>query len=591
MSAEARDASQSDLRPASTSPAERDVDDRPVRILIVDDSPSIHDDFRQILTGGDGSDSDARAGRPGVPAVTSARSFVLDVASQGQEALTMVQRAVAADRPYAVCFLDMRMPPGWDGPETLRHLWRVDPDLQVVLCTDGAGDSWSDIVERCGDTDQLLILRKPFAAPEVRQLAHALAEKWRLARVHERRMADLEALVAERTEALRREMTERARAEHELYQTQRLKALGRLAAGIGHEINNPLAFILGSIEAVQETLSGIEHQVDGDAYREISDFLAAAVTGSDRIAQVVRSIKLFVRPDEAVLEPVDVAAAMRIALGMAAIDVAGHVRVDTHLAEVPPVLGKRIEIEQLLMNLLKNAGQALAGERTREARIRVSCRRDGDRVLIEIADTGTGIAQPDLDKIFDPFFTTKGVGEGSGLGLSICHAIVTGMGGTIDVRSAEQAGTTVTVALPAMNVPRVATVAPEEPRVALGGVRGRILIVDDEPFVLQLMLHALREHEVVGISSGREAITRCMAESFDLIFCDLMMPEISGMDLYQMIRQARPALAERMVFVTGGALLDGVREFLDEVPNQHLEKPVERRRLQAFTDQFLRRWQ
>jgi len=105
------------------------------------------------------------------------------------------------------------------------------------------------------------------------------------------------------------------------------------------------------------------------------------------------------------------------------------------------------------------------------------------------------------------------------------------------------------------------------------------------------MMHALREHDVVGVSSGREAIARCLAEPFDLVFCDLMMPEITGMELYQMIRQERPALAERMVFVTGGALLDGVREFLDEVPNEHLEKPVERRRLQAFADQFLRRWQ
>jgi two-component system NtrC family sensor kinase len=275
MSSEARDASHPGPSPASTSSAERDVAAGPVRILIVDDSPPTHEDFRQILASGDSSAIDSLEGllfgssAPAAPA----RSFELDSAFQGQEALAMVQRAVAAGRPYAVCFLDVRMPPGWDGPETLLHLWRVDPALQVVLCTAYSDYSWSELVERCGDTDQLLILKKPFEVPEVRQLAHALAEKWRLARVQARRMADLEALVAERTEALRREMTERARAEHELYQTQRLKALGRLAAGIGHEINNPLAFILGSIEAVQETLAGIEAEVDADAYREIGRFL------------------------------------------------------------------------------------------------------------------------------------------------------------------------------------------------------------------------------------------------------------------------------------------------------------------------------
>jgi two-component system NtrC family sensor kinase len=596
MSSEARDASHPDRSPTSSSSAEREVSASPVRILIVDDSPPIHEDFRQILAGGDSSAIDSLEGLLfGDPAPAApARSFELDSAFQGQEALALVQRAVAAGRPYAVCFLDVRMPPGWDGPETLRHIWAVDPDLQVVLCTAYSDYSWSEIVERCGDTDQLLILKKPFEVPEVRQLAHALSEKWRLARVQARRLADLEALVAESTEALRREMTERARAEHELHQTQRLKALGRLAAGIGHEINNPLAFILGSIEAVQETLVGLETQIDADAYRDIARFLEAAIVGSDRIAQIVRSIKMFVRPDdEAAFETVDLAAAVRLALDMAAIDLAEHIAIDVELGAVPPVLGKRVEVEQLLINLFRNAVQALAGQHEREARIRVSCRRDGERVLIEIADTGAGIAQSDLDKIFDPFFTTKPVGQGAGLGLSICHAIVTGMGGTIDVRSAEQDGTTVTVTLPVMDVPLATPVATEEPRLPRSGivVRGRILIVDDEPFVLQMMMHALRDHDVVGTSSGREAITRCLAEPFDLVFCDLMMPEISGMELYEAVRQARPALAERIVFVTGGAQLDGVREFLDEVPNVHLEKPVERRRLQALADQLLRRWQ
>jgi two-component system, NtrC family, sensor kinase len=596
MSSEARDATHPGRSPASRSSAERDVDARSVRILIVDDSPPIHEDFRQILAGGDSSSIDSLEGFLfGSPApAASGRSFELDSAFQGREALVLVERAIAAARPYAVCFLDVRMPPGWDGPETLRHLWAADPDLQVVLCTAYSDYSWSEIVERCGDTDRLLILKKPFEVPEVRQLAHALSEKWRLARMQARRLADLEALVAERTDALRREMTERARAEHELYQTQRLKALGRLAAGIGHEINNPLAFILGSIEAVQETLVGIEAQIDPEAYREIGGFLEVATIGSDRIAQIVRSIKMFVRPDGSAREPVDVAAAMRLALDMAAIDVAEHIAIDTDLAAVPPVLGKRVEVEQLLVNLFRNSVHALAGQHDREARIRVSCRRDRERVLIEIADTGAGIPQGDLDKIFDPFFTTKPVGEGAGLGLSICHAIVTGMGGTIEVRSAEQSGTTVTVRLPAMEVPRapaVATEAPRRPARDNIAARGRILIVDDEPFVLQMMMHALRDHDIVGTSSGREAIARCLAEPFDLIFCDLMMPEISGMELYETIRQACPALAERIVFVTGGALLDEVRTFLDEVPNEHLEKPVERRRLQALADQLLHQWQ
>jgi len=572
--------------------AASDVASEVVRILIVDDSPSIHDDFREILTNAVSSEIDPleRLIFGSAVPVTAMRKFTIDSAYQGQQAVEMAQRAVAAGTPYMLCFLDVRMPPGWDGPETLGHLWRVDPDLQVVLCTAYTDYSWNDIIARFGSTDQLLILKKPFEVPEVRQLAHALTEKWRLARANERRLANLEELVAERTEALRREMTERARAEHELLQVQRLKALGRLAAGIGHEINNPLTFILGSIEAVQEILADHEPRLGAATHDELSHLLNAALTGTDRIAQIVRSIKMFVRPEEAVTEPVDVSAAMRLALDMVRADVASHITLELALTEVPPVLGKRVELEQVFINLCKNAAQALAGLRDRDARIRVSSRFEPGEVSIEIADTGPGIAPKDLDKIFDPFFTTKPVGQGTGLGLSICHAIVCSMNGTIDVRSTEQRGTVVTVRLPALDMPRLPPIVSEQPRLAPSSTKGRILIVDDEPFVLQMMMHALRHHDIVGMTSSRDAFVRCMSEPFDLVLCDLMMPEISGMHLYQMLRQARPALAERIVFVTGGAMLDDVREFLEHVPNEYLEKPVDRRRLQSRVHELLDRW-
>jgi signal transduction histidine kinase len=563
-----------------------------VRILIVDDSPSIHDDFREILTNAASSEIDPLEHLifgSAVP-VTVMRTFVIDSAYQGQQAVEMVERAVAAGTPYMLCFLDVRMPPGWDGPETLGHLWRADPDLQVVLCTAFTDYSWNDIIARFGSTDQLLILKKPFEVPEVRQLAHALTEKWRLARANERRLANLEELVAEHTEALRREMTERARAEHELLQVQRLKALGRLAAGIGHEINNPLTFILGSVEAVQEILAEHERRLGAVTYEELSHLLNAALTGTDRIAQIVRNIKMFVRPEEAVTEPVDVSAAMRLALDMVRADVAPHIALELALTEVPPVLGKRVELEQVFINLCKNAAQALAGLCDRDARIRVSSRCEQGEVCIEIADTGPGIAPKDLDKIFDPFFTTKPVGQGTGLGLSICHAIVCSMSGNIDVRSTEQRGTVVTVRLPALDMPRLVPAVSEKPRLVPSSARGRILIVDDEPFVLQTMMHALRDHDIVGMTSSRDAFVRCMSEPFDLVLCDLMMPEISGMHLYQMLRQARPAIAERIVFVTGGAMLDDVREFLEHVPNEYLEKPVDRRRLQSRVHELLDRW-
>ncbi len=286
------------------------------RILVIDDSPSIHKDFREILTGdccdGRNSSDDFLFADP-EPARQSI-SFQIDSAYQGREGLDKVEQAVRDRTPYAVCFLDVRMPPGWGGPETLERLWNTAPDLQVVLCTAYSDFSWRDLLARFDRSDRLLFLKKPFEVAEIRQMAHTLAEKWRLARENRARLAELEQRVAERTrdlaaanDQLRQEMQERLRAQSDLDKRERLEALGRMAAGIGHEINNPLSFVAGNIETTREMVAALGDRVPDELRQEMIEALDEALIGSERIAKIVNSISRFARLGDKSPGPFEVA--------------------------------------------------------------------------------------------------------------------------------------------------------------------------------------------------------------------------------------------------------------------------------------------
>jgi signal transduction histidine kinase len=595
---------------APESRAHRAVEQAPQRILVVDDNPAIHEDFRKILDADLAPDLDTLANIlfGDAPPAPRAQPFLLDSAYQGEDALALVQQAVAAQQPYAVAFVDIRMPPGWDGLETLARLWEVDPRIEAVLCSAYADYSWEQILSRVGDSDQLLILKKPFDVPEVRQLVHALTTKWQLAREHERRLAELEARVSERTrelamanEQLRREIAERERTESALRKAQRLEALGRLAAGIGHEINNPLTFMAAGIESLGAELPELASHLPEAVHQEIRELLEAASIGADRISQIVRSIQLFGKKEEREVELVDMGSVLSLSLRMIGTEIDPGIEVKTELAEVPPILGRRVSLEQVFVNLLQNAVHAVSAPAVVNRpdalrRISVTCRLDNRHdVVVEIADTGVGISKEHIDRIFDPFFTTKPVNQGTGLGLSICHAIVRDLDGDIDVRSSEGVGTTVTVRLPVVRLgsPELAALLPQpvEPEEEVVGSvpRGRVLVVDDEPLILRMMMHALREHDIVAVTSASDALERCASRGFDVILCDLMMPGMSGMSFYEELRKAQPGMEERIVFMTGGTLLPDVQRFLRETTNPCLEKPVPIKRLRSYVDEWVRR--
>jgi CheY-like chemotaxis protein/two-component sensor histidine kinase len=308
----------------------------------------------------------------------------------------------------------------------------------------------------------------------------------------------------------------------------------------------------------------------------------------------VRDLKVFSRSgDEERRGPVDVQQVLESSLRMAWNEIRHRARLQRDYGQVPAAWGNESRLGQVFLNLLVNAAQALPEGRSEENEIRVSTRAQDGQVVVEIADTGGGIPPEVLPHIFDPFFTTKPAGVGTGLGLAICHRIITGLGGTITLQSKIGEGTSFRVMLPTL--PATAdrsTTTSSLPALPDGQqTRGKILVIDDEPMINAILRRMLgKDHEVASASSVREALDRIEhGQRFDVIMCDLMMPEMTGMDLHaELLRKDRP-LADRLVFMTGGAFTPASREFLDRVPNARVEKPFDVQNLRTLIQTLLPR--
>ena len=431
------------------------------RVLVVDDNPDIHRDFRKILVPVENADElDALEASlfDEKPRTRTAAPVELAFASQGLEAVGMVELALAAGRAYDVAFVDVRMPPGMDGVETAVRMWKIDPRVQIVMCTAYSDFSWEEMTERLGAGDSYLILKKPFDRVEARQLVQALSEKRALLLEREARLAELDRLVRERTDelaqanaVLAQEMRQRILTEQQLAQSQKLEALGRLAAGMGHEINNPLSYVLSNVEEASLMLAP-DAPLGEPERAELRTMLDETAAGVQRISLLVRHLKLFSRQQPQPLRPFSVNDVVSSALPLVRNEIE-HRAILTRALDptLPDVIGEPNRIEQVLINLLLNAAQAIPLGNVSGNEVRIATRRGGgDQVLIEVSDTGCGIAPHDLERVFEAFYTTKPVGEGTGLGLAVCHSIVEAHGGRIGIESRLGGGTTVTVALAAV---------------------------------------------------------------------------------------------------------------------------------------------
>ena len=370
-----------------------------------------------------------------------------------------------------------------------------------------------------------------------------------------------------------RDVTEERGQEVRRLQAEKLASIGTLAAGVAHEINNPAAFVLGNLEALMGNVRMMADQVNavGDStvrgslhtlLFEVTGILQETKEGMARIHRIVRDLSWFSRMDDERGATTELNAAVDSTLSLLKNELRHRAAIERELRSTRTVATSPARLGQVFLNLIMNAAQALDIAKAADNRIRIRTFDDGDDVVFEVIDNGPGIKPEVLPRIFETFFTTKPRGVGTGLGLSITHGIVRELGGEITVDTKVNVGTTFRVRLPSQPIVR-----PEQNAAAAQPTYGRrrVLAIDDEPLLLKAYRRMLGNvHEVVTALGGRDALLVLQKQTdFDAILCDLQMPEMSGMELFEKVEARYPELASRFIFSTGGAFSMEARRFLD----------------------------
>ena len=520
---------------------DRASDDR-LRVLLVEDSATARITVCELL-------------RKIAPAI--AIDEATDVAG-GLRALTQ-QR-------YDCALLDYRLPDG-DGLTLLGKLEETGASQTPIVVLTGLNDQ-ATAVRALQNGAQDYLIKGRFDGPTLlRSIRYAIERK--------------------RAAALQLRMVH----------MERMVALGTLSAGVAHEINNPLAYVLANLNCMGERLPDMAEQARDPAQagrlaaelQELADMVRDACTGAAKVRDIVRDMRAFARKDDHDLRtPVCVEAVLEQSISMAWNELRHRALLVRSFERTPPVLANATRLGQVFLNVLINAVQAIPEGSATAHQIRVATTVARGEVEVRIEDDGIGIPPQDLQRVFHPFYTTKPVGAGTGLGLFICDGIVRGFGGSISIDSTPGKGTVVAIRLPAHEQPVAASpaTAPAHPAQAK---RGRVLVVDDDALVLLGIRRLLdEEHDLVTTTSAHEAMRRVRdGERFDAIVADLMMPEMTGMALHAQIAALSPALADKMLFITGGAFTPSAQQFLQSVGNERLEKPFDARELRELVNRLV----
>ena len=391
----------------------------------------------------------------------------------------------------------------------------------------------------------------------------------------------------------------------------RLRAVGRLAAGLAHEVNNPLTFVLANLESLRESHQAIRRfihllRVDlstreavtpqsfeqlaaeanlQEVIDDAADMLTDCYKGMHRIQDIARSLGTFSRADDDHAEMIDLTRIVDDACAMVFNQIRYRARLVKRFEPIPLVAVFPGRIAQALVNLLTNAAEAIEGGAYEKHRIVVSTRLDGDHVVIGVRDTGAGIGEEHRDRIFTAGFTTKAGQGGMGLGLASCRRVAEEHGGRLDVHHLHEGGTRFELIIPVETGFEVTETRHDSRPVSEAPLtRSRLLIVDDDAMVLSALRRRLRRrYDVVTALGGVEALALLAADpEFDSIVCDLMMPRVDGKSFYDAVVAENPELAERIVFMSGGAFTPRLRKFAASVQNPVLQKPVSREELEAM---------
>jgi signal transduction histidine kinase len=562
------------------------------KVLVVDDNPDIHGDFETILkpeaTTENLDQLEAEIFGSVRQSFKPAHEYRLSFALQGQQALEMVNEALAVDDPFHLVFVDMRMPPGWNGLETIERIWQNDPDLQIVLCTAYSDYSWEEIEQRLRRTDNLLILKKPFDVSEVAQMASTLTSKWILLKTAQLKQEELEKLVDERTRELtetnhqlEEEIKERRRLQKQLVRSQKMEAIGTLAAGVAHDLNNILAGIVSYPDLLLRQV-----EPDGMMFKQLqliqkTGYKAAAIV-QDMLTLGRRAV---ISRDEIDLESVvsDFLQSPEWSkIRSHHPDVRIRTRIDPGLF---CLVGSEVQLTKALMNLASNAAESMSEGGV----ITIGLRRlklekpkagyesipAGDYIVLSVGDTGEGIDTQDLEHIFEPFYTKKKMGcSGTGLGLAVVWGTVRDHDGYIDLASSRMKGTRFDLYFPDTGIEFIAQPEEEMSQALAGNHSHRILVVDDVIEQREIAVEMLKTigYEAEAVDSGEAALAYLEQRAVDLLILDMMMdPGIDGLETYRRILTLHPD--QKAIIASGFSKTERVQEALTLGASHFLNKP------------------